>query len=115
MLGRNVVGWGSYDHGRQRLCWPRRVVLICELAAREGHAGGKEGGSISQASFGRFIASASRSVPVLEKQRPPRPALRAGDAAKGAMLSFFMAGAPNLFASFRVLVTGLPACSRGCT
>src|SRR6516225_7611199 len=39
---------------------------------REGHAGGKEGGSVSQASFGRFIASASRSVPVLEKQRPPR-------------------------------------------
>src|SRR6516164_6997402 len=67
-----------------------------ELAAREGHAGGKEGGSVSQASFGRFIASASRSVPVLAKQRPPRPALRAGDAAKGAMLSFFMAGAPFL-------------------
>src|SRR5262245_30112699 len=65
-------------------CWPRRVALICELAAREGHAGGKEDGSVSQVSFGRFIASASRSVPVLEKQRPPRPALRAGDAAKGA-------------------------------
>src|SRR5262249_39038754 len=63
----------------------------------EGHASGKGGGSVSQASFGRFIASASRSVPVLEKQRPPRPALRAGDAAKGAMLSFFfMAGAPFL-------------------
>src|SRR6516165_11364167 len=42
------------------------------------------------------IASASRSVPVQQKQRPPRPALRAGDAAKGAMLSFFMAGAPFL-------------------
>jgi len=26
---------------------------------RGGHAGGKEGGSVSQASFGRFIASAS--------------------------------------------------------
>jgi hypothetical protein len=69
MLGRNVVGWGSHDHGRQRRCWPRRVVLIFASLrpARDMRA---EGGSVShsrlghrwEASFGRFIASASRSV-----------------------------------------------------
>jgi hypothetical protein len=46
-----------------------------------------------------------------------QPQRAAGDAAKGATAFVFHGQRAlfNLFASFGVPVTGLPACSRGCT